>query len=105
MSYAEHFVKKLTLIVLTPFKTGSFFSSKNRSPDALRSFVVGKFTCIGCQSCYLGETKRHPATRIKEYWVTDRKSDIMKHLLENKTYKSLNGEGCFRVIMFALILD
>ena len=77
------------------------YSSKDRSAHALRSFVVYKFTPAGCQSGYIGETKRHLATRVKEHLVTDKKSHIMKHLLENKTCKSLCEEGCFQVIDYA----
>ena len=88
-------------IVLTPFKIGSVFSSKDRLPNALRSFVVYKFTCAGCQSCYIGETRRHLATRIKEHLVTDKKSHIMKHLLENKISKNLCDKSCFQVIDYA----
>ena len=53
-------------IVLTPFKIGPLFSSKDRLPNTLRSFVVYKFTCAGCQSCYIGETRCHLATRMKD---------------------------------------
>ena len=88
-------------IVLTPFKIGSLFSSKDRLPNALRSFVVYKFSCAGYQSCYIGKTRVHLATRIKEHLVTDKKSQIMKHLLENKTCKSLYDEGCFQVTDYA----
>ena len=84
-------------IVLTPFKIGSLFSSKDRLPNALRSFVVCKFSCAGCQSCYIGKTRVHLATRTKEHLVTDKKS----HLLENKTCKSLYDEGCFQVTDYA----
>ena len=80
-------------IVLTPFK----IKFKDRLPNALRSFVVYKFSCAGCQSCYIGKTRVHLATRTKEHLVTDKKS----HLLENKTCKSLYDEGCFQVTDYA----
>ena len=42
----QRFCKKTDInIVLTPFKMGSLFSSKDKLPDALRSFVAYKFTC------------------------------------------------------------
>ena len=63
-------------IVFSPFKTGDLFSSKDCLPSALKSFVVYKFVCAGCQSCYIGETKRHLPTRINEHLVTDKKSHI-----------------------------
>ena len=94
----KRFCKKTDInIVLTPIKVGSLFSSKDRLPNALRSFVVYKFTGAGCQSCYIGKTRCHLATRIKEHLVNDKKSHIMKHLLGNKTCKSLCEEGCFQV--------
>ena len=66
----KRFCKKTDInIVLTPFKIGSFFSSKDRLPNALNSFVVHKFTCVECQSSYIGETRRHLATRIKEHLI------------------------------------
>ena len=77
--------------VLTPF----------RLPNALRSFVVYKFLCARFQSCYIGETRRHLSTRIKEYLLTDKKSHKMKHLLENKTCKNLCDKGCFLVTDYA----
>ena len=93
----KRFCKKVNInIVLIPFKIGSLFSSKDRLPNTQRSFVVYKFTCAGCQCCYIGETRRHLATRINEHLVTAKKSHIMKHLLENKTCKNLCDEGCFQ---------
>ena len=95
----KRFCKKAGInIVSTPFKIGSLFSSKDRLPNALRSFAAYKFTCPGCQSCYIGETRRHLVTRIKEHLITDKKSYIMEHLLDNKTCKSLCDEDCFQVI-------
>ena len=102
MSYAKYFLKRHDInIVLTPFKIGSLFSNKESLPNALRSFVVYEFTCAWCQSCYISKTRRDLATRIKENLVTDWKSHIMKHLLENKPCKRLCGEGCFQVIDYA----
>ena len=67
----ERFCKKTDIIiVLTPFKIGSLLSSKNSLLNTVRSFVVYKFTCAGCPSCYIGETRRHLATRVKEHLLT-----------------------------------
>ena len=48
-------------IVLSPFKIGSLFLflSKDILPDALKSFVVYRFTFSGCQSHYIGEARCH----------------------------------------------
>ena len=67
----ERFCKKTDIIiVLTPFKIGSLFSSKDSLLNTVRSFVVYKFTCAGCPSCYIGETRRHLATRVKDHLLT-----------------------------------
>ena len=81
-----------------PFKTGDLFSCKDCLPSALKSFVVYKSVCAGCQSCYIGETKRHLPTRINEHLVTDKKSYIFKHLLENSACKNVCDENCFAII-------
>ena len=45
-------------IVFPLFKTGDLFSSKDCLPSGQKSFVVYKFVCAGCQSCYIVEAKR-----------------------------------------------
>ena len=98
----KRFCKKTDInIVWTPFKIGSLFSAKDRLSNALRSFAVYKFTYTGCQYCYIGETRHHLVTQIKEHLVTDKNSHIMKHLLENKTCKNLCDKSCFQVIDYA----
>ena len=83
------FCKKSDInIVLTAFKTSSLFLSKDRLPSALRSFVFYKFTCAGCQFCYIGETRGHLATRINEHLVTDKKSHIRAYVTK-VAFKSL----------------
>ena len=49
-------------IVFSSFKTGDLFSSKDCLPSDLKSFVLHKFVCAGCQSCYIGGNKRHLPT-------------------------------------------
>ena len=85
-------------IVFSPFKLQDLFSSKDCLPVALKSFVVYKFTCAGCQSCYIGETKRHLPTRIKEHLQTDTKSHILQHLNEYSNCKDLCDDSCFIII-------
>ena len=85
-------------IVFSPFKLQDLFSSKDCLPVALKSFVVYKFTCAGCQSCYIGETKRHLPTRIKEHQQTDTKSHILQRLNENLNCRYLCDDSCFIII-------
>ena len=85
-------------IVLSPFKLQDLFSLKDCLSVALKSFVMYKFTCAGCQSCSIGETKWHLPTRIKEHLQADTKSHILQHLNENPNCTDLCDDSCFITI-------
>ena len=84
-------------LIFTSFKIKNLFSFKDKIPDDLKSLVVYKFNCAGCNSCYIGETTRHLATRIKEHTTTDKNSHIYKHL-QNPNCKSKYTRSCFTII-------
>ena len=67
-------------------------------PKYLRSFVVYRFICPGCNASHIGETTRHLTMRIKEHLETDSKSQIFKHLDTNKNYEALCNTECFEII-------
>ncbi len=46
-------------LVFSSFKIGNLFGMKDPIPGGLRSRVVNKFECAGCNACYVGETTRH----------------------------------------------
>ena len=46
-------------LVFSSFKIGNLFGVKDLIPGGLRSRVVYKFACAGCNACYVGETTRH----------------------------------------------
>ena len=93
------FCKKTNVkIVFSPFKLQDLFSSKDCLPVALKSFVGYKFTCAGCQSCYIGESKHHLPTRIKGHQQIDTKSHVLQHLNENPNCRDLCDESCFIII-------
>ena len=71
---------------------------KDPIPKFLKSFVVYKFVCPGCNACYIGETTRHLSTRIKEHLETDKKSHIFANLVSNETCKALSTENCSEII-------
>ena len=79
-------------------KSGSLFSVKDKIPTDLKSFVVYKFCCAGCNTSYVGETTRHLKIRIKEHLRTDKDSIIFKHLESNINCKKLSNETCFSII-------
>ena len=95
----DQYCKDLSLkIVFTPFKVGDLFSVKDAIPKLLKSFVVYKFVCPGCNACYIGEATRHLSTRIEEHLEKDKMSHIFKHLDDNHNCKSLSTPDCFKII-------
>ena len=97
--FCKFYCKSLSIkIVLTPFKVADMVNVKDPIPKFLKSFVVYKFVCPGCNACYIGETTRHLSTRIKEHLETDKKSHIFAHLVNNETCKALSTENCFEII-------
>ena len=60
--------------------------------------VVYKFICANCNVCYVDETSRHLATRIKEHLRKDKTSHIFKHLEENDDCRVACTDGCFSIL-------
>ena len=99
VKYCKYYCKSPNIkMVFSPFKVGKLFSVKGSVSKYLRSFVVYRFTCPGCNASYIGETTRHLTTRIKEYLETDSKSHIFKHLNTNRKCKELCNAECFEII-------
>ena len=93
--------KQLSLeikLVFTPFKIRSWFGAKDPIPAGLRSRVIYKFSCAGCNACYIGETNRHFATRIREHLASDKHSHIFKHLRGSENCRSRCSEDCFKIL-------
>ena len=90
--YSEQIQKKVTKlhkqyweesnveILSTWFEISNCFSVKNATPYFLKSFLVYKFVCARCKSCYIGETCCHFITRINEHTKKDKKSHVFQHL-------------------------
>ena len=85
-------------IVFSTFKLASLFSTKDKVPYGLKSYVVYKFLCAGCNASYVGETYRHISTRTHEHLETDKSSNIYQHLLKNLQCKSICDESCFSIL-------
>ena len=88
-------------LVFSSFKANNLFSAKDPVPNGLLSRVVYKFVCAGCNASYIGETNRHLSTRVHEHLVTDKASNIFKHLNSNVRCKSMSSSNCFKIIDFA----
>ena len=55
-------------------------TTKTKVPLLSKSQVVYKFSCLGCQSSYIGKTDRTLSTRTHEHAVTDKESALYKRL-------------------------
>ena len=85
-------------LIFTTFKIGSMFSLKDSIPNALKSYVVYKFSCASCNACYVGETTRHLATRIKEHLRSDKNSHVYKHIHASENCIDNCNNDCFSII-------
>ena len=85
-------------LVFSSFKIGTLFGVKDLIPGGLRSRVVYKFACAGCNACYVGETTRHFSTRVREHLVSDRASHIFKHLENSEHCHDLCSVDCFHIL-------
>ena len=70
----KQFCKECTNIkfVFSTFKLASLFSTKDKVPYGLKSYVVYKFLCAGCNASYVGETYRHISIRTHEHLETQK---------------------------------
>ena len=65
---------------------------------AKTTFLVYKFTCASCSSCYIGETCRHFKTRTEEHIKKDNKSHIFKHLHSTTTCFDSYNSLYFKIV-------
>ena len=96
---ARQFCKEGTniKIVFSSFTLVSLFSTKDKVPYGLKSYVAYKFLCTGCNASYVGETYRHISARTHEHLETDKSSNIYRHL-KNLQWKSICDENCFSIL-------
>ena len=85
-------------LVFSSLKIGNLFGLKDPIPGGLRSRVVYKFACVGCNASYVGETTRHFSTRVREHLVSDRASHIFKHLKNSEHCCALCSVDCFHIL-------
>ena len=84
-------------IVFTTFKVKNYFSLKCRAPLPLSANVVYKFQCLrDVNKFYIGKTKRHLATRVREHGHAS--SAIHEHLNNCSACKHDYSIDSFRVI-------
>ena len=56
----------------------NFFPFKDRIPKNVCSHVVYKYSCSGCQACYIGKTSRHLLIRSREHLGIGKKGQPIK---------------------------
>ena len=85
--------------VCSTFKIKNFFNVKDPFPDRLRVRIVYQFSCASYNACYVGETSRYFAKRVREHLSSDRSSHVYKHLqaLEPDCRTSCNLD-CFKIL-------
>ena len=111
--YSEQVQKKLPKIckqfckdadlknAFTSFKINNYFSIKDKIPYFLKSFLVYRFVCARCNSCYIGETCRQFKIRIDEHVKKDKKCNMYKHLNNNEECFSSFNSDCFSILDYA----
>ena len=81
----QHYSTNIEIkLAFSSFKLGSMFSVKDLVPLDLRSRVVYKSSCAGCNACYIGEISRHLQTHVREHLSRDRNSHIYQHLRQSQ---------------------
>ena len=83
-------------IVFTFFKIKNCFSTKDKTPYFLKSFLVYKFVCARCNSCYIDETCHHLKTVKK-----GTKYNIYKHLRNNEECFPDFNPDCFSILNYS----
>ena len=84
-------------LVCHSFKSKNNFSYKDPIPNALKSFLVYKFTCASFRSSYIDKTCRHFKTRIEEHIKKDNKYHFFKHLHSTATCFESYNSLCFKI--------
>ena len=64
----------------------------------MRYFLVYKFVCASCNSCFIGETCRYFKIRINEHVKKEKKSNIYKHLQNNEKCSSIFNSDSFAIL-------
>ena len=86
-------------VIYTSFKVKNYFSLKCHTPLPLLANVVYKFQCLrDVDKVYIGKTRRHLATRVKEHGHSTSSSAIRDHLSSCPTCQSEYSSSSFRVI-------
>ena len=82
----------------TTFKVRNLFNVKDAVSEGLRTRVVYKFSCASCNACYVSETSRHFSTRVREHLLSDRSSNVFKHLQSSELCRASCTPDYFEIL-------
>lgn len=68
--------------VFSSWKSKNWFQNKDKVAMSLCSSLVYEFKCQECERSYVGETRRHLSTRIKEHLNPISNTEVSKHCHE-----------------------
>ena len=85
-------------LIFNSFKIGQVFSAKDALPASLKSNMIYKFKCAGCNACYIGETTRHLSSRNEEHLKKNKQSHIYQHLHQEVDCFNKSNRDCFSVL-------
>ena len=58
---------KLQVIFTSNVRLRNFFNFKDKIPIRVRSHILYRYTCDGCNAIYIGKTRRHYGVRVFEH--------------------------------------
>ena len=85
-------------LVFSSFKIGNLFGVKDPVPDGLRSRVVYKFVCAGCNACYVGETSAGIFPHVLESTKSVTGPLIFRHLKDSPHCRALCSTDNFHIL-------
>ena len=85
-------------LVFTTFKIKNLFNVKDAAPEGLHIHVVYKFSRAKCNACYVGETGRHFSTPVREHLLSDRSSNVFRHLQSAESCRTSCTPHCFQIL-------
>ena len=80
------------------FKVGHFLNVKDSMTQVLRSRVIYKFLCAGCNASYTCKTTRHFSTLVREHLVLDKASHVYKHIASSQACRESCSTECFTIL-------
>ena len=80
---------KITILWNSTRRLRQIFHFKDRLPMRLRSHILYQYSCDGCNSIYLGKTKRHFGVRAYEHLGLSLRTD--KPLTYNPNHNNNSG--------------